>query len=564
MRRAVEGAPFFALVLLIALSALGSVAKQARTLIWERYVAYTSPFLETWPAGAARPPRTQRIVAVIVHGLRLAESRGMPTLNALRGRGADVTIELTPPAYDLPATLTWLSGARPEVHGATTNQSPLLNRPDTILRAVQAAGWLVTFIGSEQRYDWLGSAQRAIFTDDPDPAQRDQQAIALAAEALRAPLGQPQLIVLSLDLVAQVARQAPDSYSAAVAATDFRIQAVLAQMNLQAETLVVLSERGIASGGYDGGGEAEVVRTPLVMAGAGILPGSVAVAPAVAIAPTLAALAGAPFPIHAQGGFIHDVLAAAEPATFIASAQQLTTFYDQWSAAIGQPRFAAGLLRRYSNRLAAGDPLAYVVWQAELNRTAEEAASARLRAERATRLPLVLGLGLLLTILASLLLNNWISGPLVGALGYALAWLIAYFLIYRAPLSLSLFPEGNPEPAFTTWERLSAALMGAASVLVAAGTGKRGSALEAIAGVLSALGVIAIALVAIALAFYWQWGDAFLWTLPDATWLVVALLVMTQLGAFLIQLSPTLPALPLPLLVAAVGALIYAGVRRSP
>ncbi len=563
MRRAVEGAPLLALALLIALSALGSVAKQARTTLWERYAAYTSPFLETWPAGAARPPRTQRIVVVVVHGLRLAESRGMPTLNALRQRGADVTIELTPPAYDLPATLTWLSGARPEVHGATTNQSPLLIRPDTVLRAAQAAGWLVTFIGSEQRHDWLGGTQRAIFADDPDPAQRDQQAIALAVEALRAPLSQPQLIALSLDLVAQVARQDPASYSAAVAATDFRIQSVLAQMNLEAETLVVLSERGIASGGYDGGGEAEVVRTPLVMAGAGVLPGSVAVAPAVAIAPTLAALAGAPFPIHAQSGFIHDVLAA-EPAAFIASAQQLTTFYDQWSAAIGQPRFAAGLLRRYSDRLAAGDPLAYVVWQAELSRAAEEAAGARLRAERATRLPLVVGLGLLLIVLAGLLLNNWIGGPLAGMLGYAVAWVITFFLIYRAPLSLSLFPEGNPEPAFAIWERISAALMGAVSALVAAGTGKRSDALEAIAGVLSALGVIAIALAAIALAFYWQWGDAFLWTLPDATWLVVALLALTQLGAFLVQVSPTLPALPLPLLVAAASALIYAGVRRSP
>jgi hypothetical protein len=563
MRRAVEGAPLLALALLVALSALGSAARQARTLLWERYAAYTSPFLETWPAGAARPPRTQRIVIVVVHGLRLAESRRMPTLNALRQRGADVTIELTPPAYDLPATLTWLSGARPEVHGATTNQSPLLTRPDTVLRAAQAAGWLVTFVGSEQRHDWLGGAQRAMFTDDLNPAQRDQQAIALATEALGAPLlGQPQLIVLSLDLVAQVARQDPDSYSAAVAATDFRIQGLLAQMNLEAETLVVLSERGIASGGYDGGGEAEVVRVPLVMAGAGVLPGSVAVAPAVAIAPTLAVLTGAPFPIHAQSGFIHNVLAA-EPAAFIASAQQLTTFYDQWSATIGQPRFAADLLRRYSERLAAGDPLAYVIWQAELSRAAEKTAGAQLTAERITRLPLVLGLGLLLIVLAGSLLNNWISGPLAGALGYAVAWVVTFFVIYRAPLSLSLFPEGNPEQAFTTWEHLSAVLLGVASALVAAGTGKRSDVLEAVAVVLSALGVIAIALAAIALAFYWQWGDVFLWTLPDATWFVVALLVLTQLSAFMVQISPTLPALPLPLLVAAASALIYAGVRRS-
>jgi hypothetical protein len=563
MRRTAEWTPFAVLALLIALSALGPAAREVRASLWRSYASYRSPFLDAWPAGAARPPRAQRVVVVIVHGLRLDESRRMPTLNALRQRGADVTIELKPPAYDLPATLTWLSGAWPEVHGVTTNQSPLLSPPDTFPRAAQAAGWQVTFIGSEQRHDWLGGAQRAAFVDDLEPSQRDQQAIALALEALRAPSGQPQLLIVSLTLVAQTARRDPDSYSSAAAATDFRVQQLMEQINLQAETLAVLAERGIARDGRDGGGEAEVVRVPLVMAGAGVLPGSVAVAPATAIAPTLAALIGAPFPIHAQSGFIADVVDV-EPAAFFASAQQLTTFYDQWSAAIGQPRFAAGLLRRYGDRLAAGERLAYAIWQAELGRAAAEAAHARLRAERATRLPLVLGLGLLLLLVAGLLLNDWISGPLIGTLGYLLAWLVVFFVIRREPLSLSLFPDGDPEGVFAAWERLSALLMGLAGAVVAVGTGRRSDALEAVAAVLRALGLMAVAQASIVLAFYWQWGDAFTWTLPDSTWLVAALLALTQLSAFLIQVSPALPALPLPMLIAAVGALIYSVVRRSP
>jgi len=562
MRRAAEGAPLAAVALLIALSALGPAAKQARALIWERYVNYTSPFLGTWPSGVARPPRAQRIVIVVVHGLRLAESQGMPMLNALRQRGADITIELRPPAYDLPATLTWLSGAQPEVHGATSNQSLLLTRPQTIVQAAQSAGWVVTFVGSEQRHDWLGGAQRAVFVDDLAPAQRDEQAVALALEVLGTPSAQPQIIIVSLDLITQIARQNPESYSAAVAATDFRIQQVLAQVNLEAETLVVLSERGIARSGYDGGGEAEVVRVPLVMAGAGVVAGSVAVAPATAIAPTLAALAGAPFPIHAQSGFIFEALDV-DPPAFIASAQQLTAFYDQWSAIVGQPRFAADLLRRYGDRLAAGDRMAYAVWQATLGRAAAEAADARLRAERATRLPLVIGLGLLLLILTGLFLNDWVAGPLVGLLGYAVAWLIVFFAIRREPLSLSLFPEGVPDPAFATWERLSAALMGGSAVVVVVlGAGRRSGLLEAIIGTLSALGLMAIAQAAVVLAFYWQWGDSFTWALPDSSWLVAALLALTQLGAFLVQALPASPALPLPLLVALLCVLIYPVVRR--
>jgi len=117
---------------------------------------------------------------------------------------------------------------------------------------------------------------------------------------------------------------------------------------------------------------------------------------------------------------------------------------------------------------------------------------------------------------------------------------------------------------FAAWERLSALLMGLAGAVVAVGTGRRSDALEAVAAVLRALGLMAVAQASIVLAFYWQWGDAFTWTLPNSTWLVAALLALTQLSAFLIQVSLALPALPLPMLIAAISALIYSVVRRSP
>jgi len=562
MRRIVESAFFLAVALVVALAALAPLAEQARAYLWQAYAGYVSPFLDDLPTGAARPSPSQRVVVVLVRGLRLAESRRMPTLNALRQRGADVTIEARPPTYRLPATVTWLSGAWPETHGVTTNSALLLSRPDTLLRAIQANGWAAAFVGSDRLHDELGIAARRLeLVDDLEPAQRDQQAAELARAVLRDPASQARFVLVEVSLLEEVARSDPDSYSAAVAATDFRLQDIGQAMNLGAETLVVLSDRGLTRDGRDGGGEAEVARAPLVMAGAGIPANVQAVAPATSIAPTLAVLAGAPIPVHAQGGPIFAALAA-EPASLLASARQLTTFYEQWSVTLGQPRFAAELLRRYEDRLAAGDAAAYGVWLAELNRSVATAVGARLTAERTARLPFVAGLCLLLLIVAGLLLNARVAAPLIGALAYLGAWLLLFFAVRQGNLSLSLFVDGDPGPAFEEWERLSAMLMMAVCAIVALTTGRQGSALNAVATVLSVLGLVVVAQLIVFAGFYWQWGDAFAWTLPDSSMLVAALLALTQIAALTVSVAPALPDLPVALLVAVAAALIYAAVRR--
>jgi hypothetical protein len=562
MRRIAESAPFLAIALLIALSALAPIAERARAQLWQGYAGYASPFLNEWPTGTARPPLSQRVVVVLVHGLRLVESRQMPTLNAWRQRGADVTIEAKPPTYRLPATFTWLSGAWPETHGVTTNDAPPPSRPDTLLRAIQSSGWAVAFIGSDRLYDELGiAAQRVELVDDLEPAQRDQQAVELVRELLRDPAGQAQFVLVEISLLEEVARSDPDSYSAAVAATDFRLQAIGEALNLGADTLVVLSDRGLTRDGRDGGGEAEVARTPLVMAGAGILAGTQAVAPATSIAPTLAALAGAPIPIHAQGGPIFAVLAP-ESSLPLASARQLTAFYEQWISTLGQPRFAAELLRRYEDRMAAGDEVAYATWLAELNRSVAAAAGARLTAERAARLPFTLGVCLLLLIIAGLLLNARVAAPLIGALAYLGAWLVLFFAVRQSMLSLSLFPDSDPMPTFAEWERLSAMLMLAVCAIVALTTARQESVFDAVATVLSALGLVVVVQLIAFMVFYWQWGDAFTWTLPDSPMLVAALLALTQVAALTVPVAPALPDLPVALLAAIAGALIYAAVRR--
>ncbi|MFN4294410.1 MAG: hypothetical protein ACK4JD_09785 [Thermoflexales bacterium] len=562
MRRVAESAFAITVALLIALTLTATFAEQARARLWKRYANYTSPFLEPLPSGPSRPPLARRVVVALVHGLRLDESRQMPALNAWRARGADVILESRPPTYRLPMILTGLSGAWPETHGATTNSPLLLAQPDTILRAAQASGKATAFVGSDSLSDWLGAAlQRVEVVDELAPAQRDQQAVELALTVLNDSARPAQLVLVELSLPEETARSDPGSYRAAVAATDFRIEAIGQALDPGADAFVVLSDRGLTYDGRSGGGEAEVVRAPLVLAGAGVIPGAQAIAPATAVAPTLAALIGAPIPAHAQGGPILEALAP-EPTLPLASARQLTAFYELWSATMRRPRFAAELLRRYEDRLSAGDAASYARWLAELNQSVRQAATDRLNAERIARLPLAAGVGLLLLLIAGLILNRQLVRPAAGALAYLVAWAALFFVARGGSLSLSLFPDGDPTATLDEWARISGALMGLVGAAIAFTSGSCEDVFEAIAAALGALGMIAIFQLLVFIGFYWQWGDAFTWTLPESSAFTAALLALTQLAGLSIQATPDLPRLPLAALVAVAAAVIYAFVRR--
>ena len=74
---------------------------------------------------------------------------------------------------------------------------------------------------------------------------------------------------------------------------------------------------------------------------------------------------------------------------------------------------------------------------------------------------------------------------------------------------------------------------------------------------LCTLGLIALMNAAIFTWFYWQWGDAWSWTLPNATALVLTMTSLTQIGAFTLPLSPSLPAMPIALPIAVMAAVIF-------
>src|SRR5688572_9193696 len=98
------------------------------------FTAYETPFAYS---SAGEPPAralSPRVVIVLVDGLGLDASRGLPSLDALRARGADFTCAIGLPSLSLPGRAVILTGAWQEVHGQMTNYNPRPLNADHLFR----------------------------------------------------------------------------------------------------------------------------------------------------------------------------------------------------------------------------------------------------------------------------------------------------------------------------------------------------------------------------------------------------------------------------------------------
>ncbi|MCL5998463.1 MAG: alkaline phosphatase family protein, partial [Chloroflexi bacterium] len=290
------------LILVIALTILATFAETFRNALWTSYRDYTSPYLAELPVGSALTPASSRVVLVLVRGLRLESSRQMTTLNDLRGRGADVIVQQTPPTYRLPAWVTLLSGATAETHGVTTNYAPRAAGPQSIFSAAQIAGAASALVGSQLLGDTFGDAvQRFELIETPEVAQRDDDAVRMALDVLRDPTNPMRLVCVELTAIEEAAGDGATSDGAtsggadaagnpALIVTDARIKTLVDALDLNTNTVVILADRGLTQRGNDGGAETEVAQVPMIMAGMGVAPGGPFMIEATDVAPTLAAL----------------------------------------------------------------------------------------------------------------------------------------------------------------------------------------------------------------------------------------------------------------------------------
>jgi len=117
------------------------------------------------------------------------------------------------------------------------------------------------------------------------------------------------ILVLDVDRAGH-ARGVGEAYRDAAAAVDRMLRAALAKLDWSRDTAIITADHGHVAPGGHGGDEPEVSHVPLVMAGAGIVPGAAARdARSIDVAPTVAALLGVPAPGHAEGRALVELLA---------------------------------------------------------------------------------------------------------------------------------------------------------------------------------------------------------------------------------------------------------------
>jgi hypothetical protein len=282
--------------------------------------AYRSPLQHTTPQ-AGDPLGTQvtrKVVLVIVDALRedtSLKSDVMPNLNLLRQKGAWATMHSQPPSFSQPGYSTILTGAWPEI-----NDSPVINvdtseiqtfTQDDIFSAAKRAGFKTAI----SAFDWFGQLLPAKAVDKSfyTPLE-DQQADLDVMSAVTPWLSADhyQLILIHLDQVDYAGHHEggplDPRWDAAAKRVDGMLGDVLARLDLNLDTLLVISDHGQIDRGGHGGQDAIVLIEPFVLAGRGVKPGHYGNMQMVDVAPTLAALLGISLPASAQGKVLTDML----------------------------------------------------------------------------------------------------------------------------------------------------------------------------------------------------------------------------------------------------------------
>jgi hypothetical protein len=281
---------------------------------------YRSPLQHTPPQAGEilGEPLTSKVVLVIIDALRedtSLKSDVMPNLSQLRQKGAWATMHSQPPSFSQPGYSTILTGAWPEI-----NDSPVINvdtqeiqtfTQDNIFSAAKRSG-LKTAISA---FDWFGKLipSNAVDTGFYTPNEDQQADLDVMSAAIPLLSGdQYQLILIHLDQVDYAGHYEggpiDPRWIAAAKRVDGMLGDILSRLDLNVDTLMVISDHGQIDLGGHGGQDAIVLIEPFVLAGRGVKPGQYSDVQMVDIAPTLAALLGTSLPASSQGKVLTDML----------------------------------------------------------------------------------------------------------------------------------------------------------------------------------------------------------------------------------------------------------------
>lgn len=305
----------FALLLVAAGSFLWASAMMDSLFAYRSPIAGNPPE----PGEVLGNPLSSQVIIILVDALRedtALDPDIMPSLVNLRQQAAWATMHSQTPSYSAPAWTTILTGAWPDI-----NDSQPLNPPDDdnvrtftqddIFAAASRAGLKTAVAG----YAWFeemladSNVSKAAFTLGVDH-NADVELTAHAQKWIES--SEYQLILLHLDQVDNAGHYQggplSQNWRDAAGWVDSLIQQVVSSLNLQRDTLIILSDHGQIDRGGHGGQDPVTLIEPFVMAGAGVIPGEYPDIQMVDVAPTVAALLGTSLPSSNQGQVLTQML----------------------------------------------------------------------------------------------------------------------------------------------------------------------------------------------------------------------------------------------------------------
>lgn len=505
--------------------------------------------------GESTSPSVQQAVLIVVSGLNYDASLEMPFLNSLREKGADALCRGYYPSYSQTAWITLVSGAGPEL-----NDAPLVDLPhdqlrfttvDDLFAEAKRAGLTTALLGFQWWEKMIPeqAIDHSLFVVEED-AGADEQ-LASTALTLMANLP-PNLMVIQFSQVSHAATTyGSDSsqYRDAVQRADSLLQDLAGAISLRRNVLVVTSDHGYLADGGHGGADAQVIFTPLVMAGGRIVPGEYGVVDQADIAPTIAALLGLAAPSAAEGDILFDALLMDEAEStekWVAWAQQKVDLSDVYLESIGRPGLSSGTKGdaevAYSSLLVRNYGSARRLASFAVQSATEEMAAGRVQrivAEQRRRLPVAV-----LPVLAAayLLWRLW-SGTTAVLFLCALATVAIYQLLFLWQGEICSFSTIGSWDTFVTESlaRTATALLPSFGVLVwLAWRQSKRTPLE-IAALNYSFGLLLSFLLGLPLAIsYVLDGLEVTWRLPDPlfAFLQVSSLLQLGLAAFLCMVMP--------------------------
>ncbi|HUQ08216.1 MAG TPA: alkaline phosphatase family protein [Kofleriaceae bacterium] len=296
-------------------------------------LAAAPPLVEPPPT----PPLAERVVIVIIDGLRYDVSRDLPFLNELRARGIDGRAHAQYPTFSRPGYVNILTGVPPAFSGVRTNRFRGAVRVDSLMDRLRdapprgarlRAGFASDYdpmprlflrprtmpIEPEEDVDltlmdeptadaWRRAIRNDLRGDFDDPRYapwpggfREAARGVLAAHDTLA-----VLLIGVVDAAGHEYGGLEPEYRAAAFEADAALRAAVSGLDLSRDAIIVVADHGHTDRGGHGGLEPTVVEVPFIMAGAGVVPGGKPDIQLMDVAPTAAILLGIPAPGHGLG-----------------------------------------------------------------------------------------------------------------------------------------------------------------------------------------------------------------------------------------------------------------------